>query len=62
MLHGGTFPREPAKSGTEQDVLSRYARSIYCYTQRAGVCSKVKRAIRRRERHKMKDLGQRSDP
>jgi hypothetical protein len=55
MLSGGTLPREPAKSGEEQDVLSRYARSIYKYTQRPRVCSKVKRAVRRRERHKMLD-------
>ena len=55
MIGGGTVPREPAKSGDEQDVLSRYARSIHKYTQRPRVCSKIKRAVRRRERRKMKD-------
>lgn len=35
-------------TGAEQDVV--HARRIYCYTQRAGVTSGIKRQIRRRER------------
>lgn len=38
--------------GAENDVF--YARRIYCYTQRAGVCAKVKRGARRRERREAK--------
>lgn len=40
--------REPCRSGYEQDCI--YARRVYCYTQRPGVVSAAKRAIRRRER------------
>lgn len=36
--------------GAENDVVSRYWRARYCYTQRAGVTDRVKRRIRRRER------------
>lgn len=34
----------------EGDVVSRYWRKRYCYLQRAGVTSKIKRQMRRRER------------
>lgn len=37
------------KSGAEVDVTTRWRR-MFCYTQRAGVCSGIKRQIRRRER------------
>jgi hypothetical protein len=37
---------------TEDDVF--YARRIYCYTQRAGVCARIKRGARRRERREAK--------
>lgn len=40
--------REPCRSGYEQDCI--YARRVYCYTQKPGVVSAAKRAIRRRER------------
>jgi hypothetical protein len=35
-------------TGAEQDVV--HARRHYCYTQRAGVTSGIKRQMRRRER------------
>ncbi len=38
------------KSADEQDVFTGWRR-LYSYTQRAGVCHKVKRRARRRERH-----------
>jgi hypothetical protein len=38
----------------EQDVASRYWRRHYCYLQRAGVTSKIKRQMRRRERREGK--------
>lgn len=38
-----------AISGAEQDVVE--ARRRYCYLQRAGVASGIKRQMRRRERH-----------
>lgn len=41
--------RAPAKSAAEQDVVTAW-RKMYCYTQRPGVTSWIKRAIRRRER------------
>jgi hypothetical protein len=44
-----TMPREPARSGAEQDVTTAW-RKMYCYTKRAGVTSRIKRQIRRRER------------
>ncbi|GAP67367.1 putative glycosyltransferase [Mizugakiibacter sediminis] len=50
MQHGGTKPREPARSGAEQDVVSRYWRRMCCYLGRPGVAAWIKRAIRRRER------------
>ncbi len=49
----GVTPREPARSGDEQDVLTRW-RKNYCWTQRAGATSKVKRRVRRRERRQGK--------
>ena len=49
----GVTPREPARSGDEQDVRSRW-RPYYCWTQRAGATSKVKRRVRRRERRQGK--------
>ena len=45
--------REPCRSGYEQDCI--YARLVYCFTQRAGVVSAAKRAIRRRERRQGRD-------
>lgn len=44
------------KNGYEEDVLADRGRwrRIYCYTQRAGVTSGIKRAIRRRERREAK--------
>lgn len=41
------------KTGDEQNVHTGWRR-LYCYTQRAGVTSKVKRGTRRRERHEAK--------
>jgi hypothetical protein len=41
------------KSAAEQDVHTRWRR-LYCYTQRAGVTSKIKRQTRRRERREGK--------
>lgn len=37
-------------SGDEQDVVSRRARQVLCWTQRPGATAEVKRRIRRRER------------
>lgn len=51
-MRGGTEPREPARSGDEQDATSRYWRRNYCYLQRPRVLSALKRAIRRRERQR----------
>lgn len=52
----GVTPREPARNGDEVDVVSANGRfrKFYCYTQRAGVTSKIKRQIRRRERKSWK--------
>lgn len=44
-----TRKREPARSGQEQDVLSR-SRKQHAFAQRPGICAEVKRAVRRRER------------
>lgn len=41
--------RLPVRTGAEQDVISKH-RHVHCYTQRAGVTSKIKRQIRRHER------------
>jgi len=38
---------------TEDDVFSSWRR-VYCYTQRAGVCARIKRGARRRERREAK--------
>lgn len=51
-LYSARIPRERARSADEQDVIE--GRQFYCYTKRAGVTAKVKRAIRRRERHNWK--------
>ncbi len=39
-------------SGDEQDVVN--ARQHYCYLQRPGATDKIKRRMRRRERHEGK--------
>lgn len=41
-------------TGAEQDVASPFWRRHYCYLQRAGVTSKIKRQMRRRERREGK--------
>jgi len=41
--------KQPIKSGFEEDAI--YARRIYKFTQRPGVCRKAKRQINRRARH-----------
>ena len=41
--------RLPLKKWHENDVVTPW-RHLYCYTQRAGVTSGIKRQIRRRER------------
>lgn len=38
----------------EGDVVSKYWRRTYCYLKRAGVTSKLKRQMRRRERREGK--------
>lgn len=43
-------PRIPAKTGAEQDAVSRTARRALCYLGRPGVTDGIKRQIRRRER------------
>ncbi len=40
-------------NGVEQDVFTGWRR-LYCYTKRAGVCSRIKRNARRRERREGK--------
>lgn len=47
--HGGRGYGRAAKYA-EDDVFSKWRRR-YCYTDRAGVCAKIKRNARRRERH-----------
>lgn len=37
----------------EDDVFGSWRRA-YCYTQRAGVCARIKRGARRRERREAK--------
>ena len=39
----------PVRGGAEQDVFTRWRR-LYCYTQRARVCKKVKTSASRRDR------------
>jgi hypothetical protein len=51
MLSGQTAPREPARSGDEQDVITRWRR-VYCWTHRAGACHRVKRQLNRRARRR----------
>ena len=41
--------KEILKDGGEYDVVSRW-RKVLCYTQRAGVCKKIKKQINRRVR------------
>ena len=41
--------KRKTNTAAEQDVA--HARRHYCYTQRAGVTSGIKRQMRRRERH-----------
>ena len=48
---GNEFKRS-VKGYGEQDVHTGWRR-LYCYTQRAGVTSKVKRQTRRRERRQL---------
>jgi hypothetical protein len=50
----GVTPREPARSGDEQDVIVAHWRRMFCWTARPGVAAMVKRQIRRRERHNAK--------
>lgn len=47
-------------TGDEQDVHTKWRR-LYCWTQRAGATSKVKRRTRRRERREGKDAIRRED-
>lgn len=46
--------RAPTKKPAEDDVVTGWRR-LYCYTQRAGVTSGIKRQIRRRERRTSKE-------
>lgn len=48
-----TAPREPARSGAEQDVVTNWRR-LYTWTKRPGSTSWTKRQIRRRERRQSK--------
>jgi len=50
MDSGTTYKRGPARTGGEQDVISRRWRKMLCYCVRTGVTAKIKRGIRRRER------------
>ena len=50
---GAEVVTRPVKSGDEQDVFTGW-RKVYKYTQRAGVCKKVKRQANRRERREGK--------
>lgn len=43
--------KTPAKTGAEQDVISRKARRVLCYLRRPGVAAGIKRGMRRRDRH-----------
>ncbi|MBC2594906.1 hypothetical protein H5P28_11620 [Ruficoccus amylovorans] len=44
--------KEPAKTGAEEDVISRWRR-LYCYLINHSPTAKIKRQIRRRQRRKM---------
>lgn len=57
MIHFNE-PREPARNGAEQDVVTKW-RKMLCYTNRPRVCAKIKRQIRRRERANGKALTRR---
>ena len=47
--------REKLKGGDEYDILTR-ARRRYCYTNKPGVCRKVKRRFNRRMRRETRRL------
>lgn len=49
----GVEPKEPARTGAEQDVICGW-RTWYCYTKRPGVTAGIKRQIRRRARRAAK--------
>lgn len=53
-ISSNVTPREPARNGSEQDVISRFWRGVTAWTDRAGATSYYKRAIRRRERQAAK--------
>ena len=44
--------RQKLKTGDEVDVL--FARKWYCYLKRAGVSSRIKKAMRKRRRAELK--------
>lgn len=53
--------KRKAVSGDEQDVVSSWRR-YYRYLQRPGATSRIKRQMRRRERHDARrELGQDGD-
>lgn len=52
IMQSKSKQKKPTKSAFEDDVV--YARRIYKYTQRAGVCKKAKRQINRRSRYAYK--------
>ena len=60
MDSSNTEPRAPAKSGDEQDVVTSWRR-YYVWTKRPGATSRVKRAIRRRERRAAKHTTKETD-
>lgn len=49
------------KTGAEVDCFSRYSRKLYCYLQRAGATSSIKRGARRRERRDGKNWAEEFD-
>lgn len=49
MTTSANTARTPARSGAEQDVISRRNRHAHTWTQRAGVTAGIKRDIRRRD-------------
>jgi hypothetical protein len=49
---GSRVPREPCRSGDEQDVI--HARKFLVWSTHGHASRKAKRAIRRRERHNWK--------
>lgn len=55
-MNSDTAPREPARSGDEYDVIGGHWRRYYCWTQRSGATSKVKRGLRRRERRAEREM------